>query len=301
MSIDDPHIRIGTAGWSYEDWQGIVYPRRPKPPDELKFLAAYFDVLEVNSSFYRPPISRTTASWIQRTAARPDFRFTFKMHQRFTHQRESPWSTAEAREFREGLAPVAEAGRLGGVLLQFPWSFKADSAAFQWLRRLADEFGQWPLVVEVRHDSWNRNEPREELRKLGVAVASIDQPLLEHCLKPSVEVAAGLGYVRLHGRNREKWFAEDSGPNERYNYLYSQQEIDEWVERIRDMSQRAKEVYVIANNHYRGQAAANALQIMSKVQGRPVPVPETMIVEYPFLEAIAARPQETPGSQGELF
>ncbi|MBN2584151.1 MAG: DUF72 domain-containing protein, partial [Planctomycetes bacterium] len=154
MAAQPGRIRIGTSGWSYEDWRGIVYPEHPRPKDELHFMAGYFDALEVNSSFYRTPSSRTTESWVRRTSEHPDFRFAFKMNQRFTHQRETAWTKAEAQDYRDAITPVAEAGRLGAILLQFPWSFRAEPDSYNWLRHLVGEFGQWPLVVEVRHDSW---------------------------------------------------------------------------------------------------------------------------------------------------
>jgi uncharacterized protein YecE (DUF72 family) len=296
MVSSNGRIRVGTAGWSYEDWHGIVYPAHPRPKDELQYLAAYFDVLEVDSSFYHPPAPKTTASWVRRTSQWPDFRFTFKMFQRFTHDREVPWSVEEASEFREGLAPVAEAGRLGAVLLQFPWSFRAEATSYDWLRRLADEFGQWPLAVEVRHDSWQKDEARSRLGELNLSVANIDQPQLEHCLRPTSEVVGSPAYVRLHGRNSRAWFAKDSTVNERFNYLYSAEELAEWVERIKAIAGRADEVYVITNNHYRGQAVANGLQLLNRLTRKPVAVPETMFVEFPFLEEIAR-----PSGQEKLF
>ena len=293
-------IRVGTSGWSYDDWQGIVYPARPHPHDELRYLASYLGALEVNSSFYRTPAPAMTASWIRRTADLKDFRFTFKMNRRFTHER-APWTPAEAREFHDCLAPVADADRLGAVLLQFPWSFRADESAYEWLHRLAEEFRRWPLVLEVRHDSWLRDEALYSLDLLKLSLASIDQPDLNHCIRPAALSTGPIGYVRLHGRRRDTWFAENVSPHERYNYLYSPQELDEWIERIRDLSRKSREVYVFTNNHYRGQAPANAFQIMARLTGGRVPVPDPMLAAFPFLDQIAAPPDALPGRQGDLF
>ena len=291
-------VYVGTSGWSFADWHGIVYPARPRTTDELKYLAPYLSALEVNSSFYRTPPPKMTASWVRRTAE--GFRFTFKLNRLFTHER-TDWPPEEARAFKDALRPVAEAGRLGAVLMQFPWSFRAEEASYEWLNRLHDEFRPWPLAVEVRHDSWLSDEGRYCLELLKLSMASIDQPTLNRCIPPQVNATGPLGYVRLHGRRRDTWFARNAAPHERYDYLYSESEIDEWVDRIRELSRQSQEVYVFTNNHYRGQAPANAFQILSKLSGRRVPVPEPMIPYFPFLQEIAAPPESLPGEQGRLF
>ena len=150
----------------------------------------------MNSSFYRTPPPRMTASWVRRTAERDAFRFTFKLNRLFTHER-SAWSAADVQAFRDALAPVAEAGRLGAVLLQFPWSFRAGEEAYDRLHRLRDAFGRWPLAVEVRHDSWLADEALYSLRLLGLSIADIDQPQLRRCMPPGTLLTGPLGYVRL--------------------------------------------------------------------------------------------------------
>ena len=150
-------IRFGPAGWSYRDWAGVVYPEpRPRGFDPLAYLSRYFDTIEVNSTFYRPPSPETPRRWARRVSDNTNFKFTAKLWQRFTHQRESAWTRDEAEAVRAGLDPLAEAGRLGAVLVQFPWSFKASEGSLEWLADVADEFARYPLVVEVRHASWNR-------------------------------------------------------------------------------------------------------------------------------------------------
>jgi uncharacterized protein YecE (DUF72 family) len=300
MSKPAARIYVGTSGWSYDDWRGIVYPDRPRSLDLLRFMAGYVDALEVNSSFYRTPTPKMAASWVRRTAEFPDFRFTFKINRRFTHQR-TPWAAEEAQEFRDGVAPMVEAGKLGAVLLQFPWSFQANERSYDWLTRLSEEFRPLPMAVEVRHDSWLTDEGRYCLELLKLSMANIDQPQLNRCIAPNTLLTGPMGYVRLHGRRTDTWFADNIQPHERYNYLYREDEIDEWVERIREISRESRELYVFTNNHYRGQAPANALQILSKLRGRRVPVPEPMIPCFPFLQDIAAPPESQPGAQGRLF
>jgi len=292
-------IRVGTSGWSYPDWEGRFYPAaKPRGFDELAFHARYFDCVEVNSSFYRPPSERTVASWLRRTP--PGFEFTFKLHQRFTHERDRPWTPQEVAEYRRGIEPARESGRLGAVLVQFPWSFRADDEARRHLDLVRRDFGDLPLVVEVRHASWTADEAVEFLKAGGLGFCDIDQPASRTGVPPMTLVTSPVGYVRLHGRNREAWFARDAGRDARYDYLYREGEIEEWIARIREIARASQKTYVFTNNHYRGQAPANALQILSKLQGRPVPIPAPLVQTYAFLESIASE-ELLPGEQGELF
>jgi uncharacterized protein YecE (DUF72 family) len=327
-SAGPKNVFVGTSGWSYEDWRGIVYPSdRPTRFDELAYLAQFFDATEVNTSFYRPPPARFTRSWLRRTAFKPDFTFTFKLWQRFTHQREDRWSQAEADEFRQGVGPAAEAGRLGAVLLQFPWSFRFTDENQDWLSDLVRTFQGWPLVVEVRHISWAGDEGLAAIRGLGLSFCNIDQPVTRDSIAPAAFVTGPIGYVRFHGRNREAWFKTDAGSarrrkmgsdaaeetsrrqtpssvsdrDQRYNYLYRQDELTDWVTRIGQLADETERVYVFMNNHYRGQAPANALQVLSDLHGGPVPVPEPLVSAYPFLDRIALRPPNDCAGPGRLF
>ncbi len=294
-----PEIRVGTSGWSYHDWVGRFYPETaPGRFDRLAYLARYFGCVEVNASFYRPPSPRSTRSWLRRTP--PDFEFAFKLNQRFTHERGSLWTAAEVETFRAGVEPVREAGRLGAVLVQFPWSFRADDDAFAWLEAVHRDFGDWPLVLEVRHISWAAEAAVGRVRELGLGWANIDQPRSRSGIAPMSLATSPVGYVRLHGRNREAWFDPEAGRDAKYDYLYRDAELDEWVARIRDIARACERTYVFTNNHYRGQAPANALQILSKLEGGPVPVPAVLARTFPALEAVRAE-DEPPGEQGLLF
>jgi uncharacterized protein YecE (DUF72 family) len=300
-----PDIRIGTSGWSYEDWRGVVYPRHGEV-DRLAYLAEFLDTFEVNSSFYHPPSASLTASWLRRTPERLDF--TVKLHQRFTHERAVPYARAEVEEFRRGIDPLHQAGRLGALLLQFPWSFRFDEPARLWLDQLARDFRRYNLVVEVRHAGWQGLEAIDFLRSHHYNLAMIDQPELPGNLPPTAAVTGPVGYVRLHGRNRQQWFAsmrtEQDTPEQRqaardarYDYLYSQEELRQWVPRIADLAARTERTYVFANNHPRGQAAANALQLKAMLTGEKVRLPEPLAEAFGFLGEIA---QAAP-RQGRLF
>lgn len=275
------------AGWSYEDWRGIVYPASPPTGfDPLAYLAPYLDCIEVNSSFYRPPSRRTVASWVTRTAHLPDFSFTLKLWQRFTHGRQDTGFVRDAREFRDAMAPLAKAGRCGALLVQFPWSFRRTRENATWLKRVVQEFAESRPVVEVRHASWDAPGVRSWLDEHRVGLCSVDQPLFEGSLGPAPFATGRRGYVRFHGRNRANWFREDAQTHERYDYLYSEEELDPWLARIREIAGGADQTFVITNNHYRGQALVNALQIKAALQEEAVPAPEPLRAAYPQLAGV---------------
>lgn len=286
---DSAQIRVGTAGWSYPDWKGIVYPpNMPRSLHPLEYLCRYFDTVEVNSTFYREPVARNVQAWVRSVEANTRFMFTFKLWQRFTHQRDAFPSEDEVSVYRRGVAPAFEAGKLGAVLVQFPWSFKRTPDNRQWLARVLDTFRDYPLALEIRHASWNVPEVYAGLAERKVAFCNIDQPLFPHSIHPSAEVTARVGYVRLHGRNAADWFREDAGRDERYNYLYSRDELNQWLRMVERMRKLAEEIYVITNNHYEGQAVVNAFELKQAIENQPQPVPECLINTYPRLRDVAA-------------
>lgn len=255
-------IRIGPAGWAYDDWNGIVYPTpRPRGFDPLAYLAGYFDTVEVNSTFYRPATAATARKWVDRVADNPRFRFTAKAWRRFTHERDEAFTRADVAAAREALDPLHEAERLGAVLLQFPWSFKRDDESRHWLDDVTSAYRGYPLVLEVRHASWNVPAFYEALADRGIGFVNIDQPLFARSIGPSATATAPIGYVRLHGRNYEDWFREGAGVEARYDYLYSADELRPWADRTRKVAERAGDVYVVTNNHFQGKAVANAAML----------------------------------------
>ena len=276
-------IRIGPAGWSYKDWEGTVYPQKPgKTFDPLEYLAQFFNTIEINSSFYRPPTPSTTKSWANRVAANKEFEFTAKLHRLFTHERGKATKKDE-KEFREGMDVLAKAGKLGSVLLQFPWSFKNTADDRIYLAKLIEQFSDYPLVLEVRHRSWNTPEIYEWLEERGVGICTIDQPVFAKSIRPAALTTSPIGYVRLLGRNYQNWFRDKAPRDERYNYLYSLDELDPWLIRIKEVAKQTRETYVITNNHFRGQAVANAIEIKAALEEKPVPAPEPLFKVYPRL------------------
>ncbi len=293
-------IRVGPAGWSYPDWEGIVYPPyKPRGFHEAGYLAGFFDTVEINTSFYSPLRAGLVKNWIQRVAHNREFKFTAKLWKRFTHERDA--NGEDERVFKEGLAPLAEAGRLGALLLQFPWSFKNTRENHEYLGGLCLQFMEYPLVVEVRHDSWNRPEVFAWLAEQGAGICNIDQPVIGRSIAPGERATTSVGYVRLHGRNYEHWFTKEDNPSGRYNYLYTMPELDPWAARIRSLAERTDVTYVITNNHFHGKAITNALQLVHLLRSQPVPVPETLLAHYPELAAIAAESSPSEPRQTDLL
>ena len=289
---------FGIAGWSYQDWKGIVYPSdAPARFDELAYLADYFDVIELNNTFYRIPESKMVESWVQRVQHNPRFRFTVKIYKGFTHEKR-PVQQDDLSKFISSLEPIREGKRLGALLAQFPTAFRYTPENVDRLSDLLHSFQGDPVAVEFRHRSWTAESVKEWLEDHQVSFCNVDEPMFRHHVKPSADVTGPLAYVRLHGRNYASWYS--GSRDARYDYLYSEEELDQWVPRIQEMGKKAKEVYVIGNNHFRGQAPSNILQLKSKTIRKPVPVPDPLLNAFPDLKKISSSKKKSRG-QGNLF
>jgi len=288
-------IRVGPARWSYAEWAGIVYPaRKPRGFHEATYLAEFFDTIEINTSFYHPLNPEHCQQWIGRVSANPRFVFTAKLWQKFTH--ESGAGAEDERAVRAGFDVLRDAGKLGAVLLQFPFSFHRTPENTTRLKALLKQFAEYPLVVEVRHATWNDKAFYTLLHERGVGFCNIDQPLIGRSMKPSERATAGVAYVRLHGRRYDSWFSDDPAmpPSERYNYLYSEEELEPWAARIQHLAESGDSTFVITNNHFEGKAIVNALQLVRLLSRAKVKVPETLRENYPQLDQIAVEPAAQP-------
>jgi len=309
---ETPQIYVGTAGWSYKDWEGIVYPAQIKKSQHpVEYMARYVDVLEINTSFYGHIKPEWGKLWCRMArAVNPQFLFTAKLNRTFTH---SPIAVLEStssetiraseedeRLAKDGLASVAAENMLGAVLAQFPISFKNTNPNRDYLESMIERFKEFPLVIEVRHSSWSNDGTLRYFTEKEVAFCNIDQPRLGKAVTPSEHVTAPVAYVRLHGRNYDQWFDSDSR-NDRYNYLYTDPELRGWKTRVDAIAEKAQKTFVIANNHFEGKAAVNALQLKSMITGRPVRVPETLLKRYWELGEIAEPVAATDGPAQASF
>lgn len=295
-------LRIGVAGWSYKDWDGVVYPAQLKKAQHpLEYLAQYIDLIEINTSFYghiKPELGKL---WCRKAAGvNPRFMFTAKLNRAFTHSPLAVMESTSAATIRpnpedeklakEGLDSIAAEVRLGALLMQFPISFKNTNQNRDYLESLLLRFMQYPLAVEVRHSSWNNEGILKYFGQKGVAFVNIDQPLLGRSLPATAHVTSSFGYIRLHGRNYDQWF-ESERSEDRYNYLYTEKELAGWKTKIEQVSNKTEVTYVVANNHFQGKAAVNALQLRHMITGQPVKAPEILVEHYPAeLQAITATP-----------
>jgi uncharacterized protein YecE (DUF72 family) len=286
----------------------VFYPRRrPKGFDELSFYAEHFDTVEVNSTFYGQPRPDVTRAWVERTPV--GFEFSVKLYQKFTHPRmfkerfaaslpadaqsETRLVDALARpnaadldEFRSGVEPLASSGRLGALLAQFPASFKDDGISRDYLAGLLRAFADYPVAVELRHRSWSDRvaETLALLNAFGAAWVQIDEPKFRFSIRqnylPNVE---GFYYMRLHGRNVAKWWRHEKA-EERYDYLYSADELTEFSETADAARRLVKKLYLYTNNHFSAKSVANAVMIKRQL-GEPIEgdYPSAFTARYPDL------------------
>lgn len=247
-------ILVGTSGFSYDDWKGFFYPDRIAKGDMLQFYAGKFSVVEVNSSFYAIPAPSTFARMAEKT---PDsFEFAVKAPKDLTHLPEV--DPEVYKRFIGSIQPLVESGKLGCILAQYPWSFKKTEDNADRIRRLRDEFGELPVVVEFRNIGWLGKYTFELLKQNRLGFCCVDEPHLKGLMPGVVAATSSVGYVRFHGRNEEKWWQHEEAW-QRYDYLYSTDELKEWVPKVRDLSSDTRKTYLFFNNHYQGKAARNAL------------------------------------------
>ncbi|MBD3346720.1 MAG: DUF72 domain-containing protein [Chitinivibrionales bacterium] len=254
-------ILIGTSGYSYKEWVGPVYPPGTAPKDFLELYSGMFPLAELNFSYYRQPDQRTMGRMAHMTG--DDFTFVVKGHKSLTHEIKN--FREDAAVFKHGIGPLTEAGKLGAVLLQFPYSFHYVPRSRKYLDALCAEFEHIPLAVEFRNSEWQNDSVYNGLKKRNVALVSVDEPDLPKLLKPTEITTADFAYVRFHGRNQQNWWTGDNVS--RYDYLYSDDELMEWVPRIQTMAATAHRVMVAFNNHSKGQAAQNAKRLKEMLEG----------------------------------
>jgi uncharacterized protein YecE (DUF72 family) len=257
-------IRVGTSGYSYSDWVGAFYPPGTRSAEMLALYAQSFSSVELNFTYYRMPDARTLSRMGRQVP--PGFVFSVKAPGELTHE-----MRAEASEpFLDALGPLHEAQQLAAVLAQFPYRFKNELGSRRYLAELAQRLEGLPLVVELRHASWITDAVNEWLTQLGVSVCCVDMPPLRGLLPRLDWVTGPIGYVRFHGRNSAKWWQHEES-KERYDYRYSDEELAEWVPRLRSMQSRSRDLFVYMNNHANGKATADAQRLIGLLERSAAP------------------------------
>ncbi len=249
-------VRIGTSGYSFDDWKGPFYPAKLARAKMLDYYTQFFNTVEINATYYRIPPARTFESMVERTGEK--FDFIVKAHESATHKRRQfPTETAV---YLEAIRPLIDSGRLKGILLQFPWSFRRTVENIDHIKACAESFDLLHLFVEFRHASWIRQDTFDLLKSLGLSYVSVDEPQLEQMVPPLAISTGKTGYVRFHGRNAEKWYSGNG--SDRYDYLYTEEELREWIKKIDALRENAEIVYIFFNNCHQGQAVTNARQLL---------------------------------------
>ncbi len=295
--LSNPQIHIGTAGWSYKDWVPNFYPRTQSGGfDWLMFYSGYFNVVEVNATYYAYLSPRVVEGWIRKVEDINDFLFTIKLHQDFTHKRQ--YGEEQIKGVCYNLDLLAKAERLGGLLIQFPYSFAFSPPNMEYLQKLLDTYGNYTRFVEVRHSSWSNQNAYEFLRENNVSICTIDQPALGYAVTFNPAITNDTAYIRFHGRNEEAWKSSINSygkkqtyeqQSERYKYLYSPGELVEIDQKIKEIYDKVKKIFVIMNNHPTGYATANAFELLHLLKEKSkVKIPPTTLKAFPRLEKIAA-------------
>lgn len=271
-------LRIGTAGWSYPHWNGVIYPKTygcaSHAPgfNRLEFLSQRLDAIEINNSFYQLLKPELTKLWMKQISANPQFQFTAKLNQHFTHARDLDESAVKT--FKEGLWPLLRGRKLGALLMQFPWSFRFTAENREFLIRLRRAFHEFPLVAEMRHSSWMAEDAIGTFLDYRIGFCNIDQPVYTSAMPPTAYLTSNIGYVRLHGRNPKNSLGafdrQSPARLRQHDYLYSDTELAEWSQRIERVRRFADATFVIFNNDAAGKSVVNALQLQSTLTGRPV-------------------------------
>lgn len=260
-------LRFGPSGWEFPHWLGMVYPKHlPRGFHPLEFLARHFEMVEIRSTFYRAVRPEVARLWLAQVSHNRDFAFTALLHRRFTHER--ALEPAQAETFREGLKPLLRAGRFGCLLMQFPWSFRFSAENREYLIEIRRAFHEFPMAVEMRHNSWLADEALGTLIDYRLGFVNADQPEYTRAMPPASIVTSPVGYVRLHGRNPKFWENEFASTQAKGtpapaggDYLYSAAELGEWKKRIEHVAMYAERTFVATANDGGGKSVVNALQL----------------------------------------
>lgn len=279
-------LYIGTAGWSYPHWNGVVYPKLQGLGNHpLDLVSKHLGVVEINSSFYQFLKPELVKLWMKKVSARPDFQFTAKLHQRFTHAR--VLEDAEVSAFKDGLFPLLKGRRMGALLMQFPWSFRFTAENQDFLIRLRRAFHEFPLVAEMRHSSWMAEEAVGTFLDYKIGFCNIDQPEYTRAMPPTSLLTSGVGYVRLHGRNPSNTLgsygrdAQYAARLRQHDYLYTAAELKAWARRIEHISRFAERTFVVFNNDAGGKSFVNALQMQAELTGIRGSAPRELRRRFP--------------------
>jgi len=283
-------LRCGTSGWTHADWDSVVYPAvKPRGFHPLEFLSHHLDLVEIDASFHRPLRPEISKLWAHQVGQRPNFQFSAILGRQFTYDRQLDSNSIQ--RFKDGLWPLRSAGRLGCLLMRFPWSFRFTRENRDFLIELRRTFHEFPLVAEMRHSSWTLDEALGTLMDYRVGFCNVDQPRGARATPPDAIITSPISYVRLLGRNGADWTEEQVAAD----YLYTPQELGEWQSRVARLRVHTNATFVVTANHIGGKAAVNAMQLKAMLGDVSSPLPRRTQAMPPRRENVA------PISSGQLL
>jgi len=274
-------VRIGTSGWSYDDWEGHVYPRTVDQGERLPFYARRFATVEIDSTYYRDPAPAVVKGWVEKTKEARAFEFSVKVGKPLTHDALVDGTPEEIRRVAEAWRalvadPLAEAKRLGAVLLQLSPAIVRKASALERLEVALDALRPHACAVEFRNRTWHTDDARPALHSDTVALLDahnaaaviVDGPPFP----PIVAGEADHAFVRFHGRNADRWHKKERYYGDRYDYLYGDEELDPWAKRLAELAKAKRDVRVYFNNHVQGKGFRNGETFESMVEREGAPV-----------------------------
>lgn len=254
--MSKPNIKIGTSGYSYEDWREVFYPKELPKMHMLEFYTKHFNTVELNATYYTIPQYSVFERLVQKTPS--DFEFIVKVNKETTHVRKE--NQKAILQLLDSLKPLIESGKFKGLLAQFPYSFKNTETNRKYLIQSKNFIGDHPLFVEFRNYTWHNFSLPEFLKGHDIGYVNVDEPKLLGLLPKQDFVSSKFGYIRFHGRNEDDWW--DGTNSTRYNYEYTPDELKEWLTNINNIIKKTYKTYIFFNNHPTGKAIKNAKQML---------------------------------------
>ena len=271
--VQQHQVRVGTVGWTYDGRVSNFYPATmPRGVDRLAYYARYFSAVEIDATFHSPVTRQVAEHWVAQTAARNEFRFTAKLWERFTHPSTVPWTARDVRNVRVAFDVLQSAEKLGAVVLQFARSFERTSSNRAWVASVVDTFHMYPLVLEMRHHSWNVADFYHNLAYERIGLVNIDHPLYKHNTEHKTRITSPIGYLHVSGRDYRDWFHDAAADDER-SHLYTPAELHPWAVHAEQIATDARETFVILDGVHRDHACINAFQMASMLSRGKVRVP----------------------------
>jgi len=256
-------LLIGTSGYDYPEWKGLFYPETLARAGFMEYYSTHFNSLELNGTYYRMPTAEQMRSMIERSGGRVSF--SVKAFQDITHATEKNLYQPLIFEFKKALEPLLKNNLLLCVLFQFPERFHYEKQERIYLDSLLKEVSDIPVVVEMRNTKWQNEQVYNELRKRNIGWCITDNPSIKNLMKLDFVSTSDIAYIRFHGRNADMWYKGDNVS--RYDYLYSDTELQAFVNPILELLKHTKIVQLFFNNHAKSQATVNAKKMELLLKG----------------------------------